>query len=186
MAARQVGIGRRDLREQRSYARRSSFSRVDRFRANSPHEMSSTVEMVQDHLEERGRILSRLIGNLRTEPLYWQARVKLVRRVRPGAGWQMALIGAFVVAVPRVAFRASMLSGPDSPHFHIHWSTKGAPDWQRFSAHVEAHSRALELIMPAESFTVERYSGNCPACQWLRDPGRGVVRSAGLDRGAHE
>jgi hypothetical protein len=55
MAARQVDIGLKVPREQRSYARRSSFSeclRVDRFRANSPHEMSSTVEMAQDHLEE--------------------------------------------------------------------------------------------------------------------------------------
>ena len=54
MAARQVDIGLKVPREQRSYARRSSFSeclRVDRFRANSPHEMSSTVEMAQDHLE---------------------------------------------------------------------------------------------------------------------------------------
>lgn len=66
-----------------------------------------------------------------------------------------------------------MPSGSNSPHFHIHWSTKDAPDWQKFSTHAEARFHALELIMPGESFTVEEHSGDCRACQSLRDAKRG-------------
>jgi hypothetical protein len=65
-----------------------------------------------------------------------------------------------------------MLSGSNPSHFHIHWSTKDAPDWQRFKTHAEARFRALELVMPGESFTVEEHSGDCRACQPLRDPQR--------------
>jgi len=54
------------------------------------------------------------------------------------------------------------------PHFHIHWTEKNQADWQRFATRPEAHCRALELVQPRESFTIEEYSEDCPACEPLR------------------
>ena len=61
-----------------------------------------------------------------------------------------------------------MTLGPDSPHFHIHWTEKKRADWQRFATRAEVHSRALELVQRGETFTIEEYSEDCPACEWLR------------------
>jgi hypothetical protein len=65
-----------------------------------------------------------------------------------------------------------MLPDPKAPHYHIRWSGKDRLDWQPFLTHAEAEAAALELVQPAESFTVEQYSGDCPACTWLRNSPR--------------
>ena len=51
-----------------------------------------------------------------------------------------------------------------APHFHIHWSSTDALDWQRFSTCEEASQRAQELVRPDETFTIEEYSTDCPFC----------------------
>jgi hypothetical protein len=56
----------------------------------------------------------------------------------------------------------------DSPHFHIHWSTTDQVDWQRFDTKAEADRRAVELVKPTESFTLEEFGANCPICERMR------------------
>jgi hypothetical protein len=62
-------------------------------------------------------------------------------------------------------------------HFHIHWSDKESLDWERFLTFQEAVQRALELACPDETYMIEEFSANCPACE-VGQPRRSRVASA--------
>jgi len=50
-------------------------------------------------------------------------------------------------------------------HFHIFWTQNHLMDWQCFETRAEATMRAMELVQPGETFSVEEILLQCP----LRD-----------------
>jgi hypothetical protein len=52
-------------------------------------------------------------------------------------------------------------------HFHIRWLPTSALDWQRFDTQEEAETRANELVLPDETYTIELITGNCETCAAL-------------------
>jgi hypothetical protein len=51
-------------------------------------------------------------------------------------------------------------------HFHIQWSGKPT-DWERFDTRDEAETRAAEIVLPNERYTVEEYEHDCMRCREL-------------------
>jgi hypothetical protein len=49
-------------------------------------------------------------------------------------------------------------------HFHIRWSD-GKLDWQAFTTESEAEERAKELVLPDETYTIEKADQQCPRCE---------------------
>jgi hypothetical protein len=51
-------------------------------------------------------------------------------------------------------------------HFHIRWSAPlgSKLDWEAFTNKDDAEGRAVELVRPDESYTIEQFDGNCPVC----------------------
>lgn len=47
-------------------------------------------------------------------------------------------------------------------HFHIRWPEK--LDWERFESEAEAAARAEEIVRPDETYSIEPFNGDCPAC----------------------
>jgi hypothetical protein len=53
-------------------------------------------------------------------------------------------------------------------HFHIHWINHDNSDWEPFDTRQDAHDRALELVRPGETFTIEECRAPCPVCEHLQ------------------
>jgi hypothetical protein len=48
-------------------------------------------------------------------------------------------------------------------HYHIRWSSASLY-WQRFNTHAEANVRAIQLMRPGETYTIEKLDADCPRC----------------------
>ena len=61
------------------------------------------------------------------------------------------------------------LSDEEGIHYHIRWSNSfgSRVDWQAYSSPAEANADAEKLVRPGETFTVERFAGNCSRCAML-------------------
>lgn len=51
-------------------------------------------------------------------------------------------------------------------HYHIRWSNlrNSKLDWQVFDTPEEAQTEAEQLVRPGESYSVEKFEGDCPRC----------------------
>jgi hypothetical protein len=50
-------------------------------------------------------------------------------------------------------------------HFHIKWIELSNVDWERFETELDATERAMELVKPDETFSIEPFENdNCPHC----------------------
>jgi hypothetical protein len=47
-------------------------------------------------------------------------------------------------------------------HFHIFWTLSGRMDWECFDTRADATMRAMELVQPGETFSVEEILLQCP------------------------
>jgi hypothetical protein len=48
-------------------------------------------------------------------------------------------------------------------HYHIRWSN-AAMYWERLNTHAEANVRAIQLMRPGETYTIEELNADCPRC----------------------
>jgi len=64
-------------------------------------------------------------------------------------------------------------------HFHIRWSKTASLDWEPFDTQEEAEASAKQLVLPGETYTIEKFDGACPRC--VGDQSQGPTR----DRDAH-
>jgi len=51
-----------------------------------------------------------------------------------------------------------------TPHFHICWAGKEAPDWESFPTRAAAEERAKELVRANETYVVVERDQRCPRC----------------------
>jgi len=50
-------------------------------------------------------------------------------------------------------------------HYHIRWSSRTALDWECFSTHAEADTRARELVRQGETYIIEEHAEACARCR---------------------
>ena len=48
-------------------------------------------------------------------------------------------------------------------HYHIRWSSASLY-WQPFKTRAEANVRAVQLMRPGETYTIEEVDAHCPRC----------------------
>jgi hypothetical protein len=60
----------------------------------------------------------------------------------------------------------SKSEGLDACHYHIRWGSS-ALDWEAFCSKREAEGSAEALARPGETYTIEKFGGDCPPCAEL-------------------
>ena len=50
-------------------------------------------------------------------------------------------------------------------HYHIHWSEKDTLDWESFRSRTDAETRARQLMVAGETYTIEERDEACPQCR---------------------
>lgn len=53
-------------------------------------------------------------------------------------------------------------------HYHIRWKDSKL-DWEAFPTREAAETEALALVRPEETYVVEQFDGDCPACSGLAE-----------------
>jgi len=69
----------------------------------------------------------------------------------------------------------------DTPtfHYHIRWLSNSALDWEPYLSETDAEDGAKRLVRWDETYTIERFNGNCPRCASIsvRGTARGPLNS---------
>jgi hypothetical protein len=57
-------------------------------------------------------------------------------------------------------------------HYHIRWSSNSnsALDWAPYLSEADADDEAKRLVRWDETYTIERFNGNCPRCAAMSVP----------------
>jgi hypothetical protein len=57
------------------------------------------------------------------------------------------------------------MSEPNTLHYHIRWSGESPLNLQSLATAEEAHSAAKQIVRSGESYSIEKFDGDCIQCR---------------------